>query len=347
MNRARLSSLDAISTQPTSLNNVDTILRIHADSECSICLAEYQKPNIISLCVNQHHFCKTCLVQYLQNLIAEFKIENIKCPQDGCTEVFSKELIQQILDEETFQKYEAMLLTKITNKNTSTKICPKPGCSVPYTVHKGSKHTVCECGTKICNNCGNFLHKGKNCLEALDLEFEAFSKLNEIKFCVMCKSLVTRVEGCSHITCPICDYEWCWLCGREYSITHQKDCPKTWSPEPPKLVKSSRARFLKREGLRKFCNLLLIFWLCIEVLLLFLLIFIAGFACLVVWLEKDFQRMRNAIRRHKGEPISDKRWQTRDPNAFKYTNASRPQGLDQNVVIDMADINNIQNNNRR
>jgi len=340
MTQARPFSLGAISTQPNSLNNVDTVIQILGESECSICLTEYQKGDIINLCANQHHFCKTCLKQYLQNLINEFKIENMKCPQDGCRELFNKDLIQQILDEESFQKYEAKLLAKITNKNTDVKICPKPGCSVPYNVHKGSKFTTCECGTKICNNCNNFWHKGKNCLEALDLEFEAFSKQNEIKFCVMCKSLVTRVEGCSHITCPVCDYEWCWLCGREYSITHQKDCPKVWNPEPPKLVKSSRVRFLKHEGLRKFCNILLIFWLFIEVLILFVLIFIAGFACLVIWLEKDFQRMRNAIRRHKGEPTTEKRWQTRDPNAFRYTNASRPQGIDQqNVVIDIEDIN--------
>jgi len=54
--------------------------------------------------------------------------------------------------------------------------------------------------------------------------------------CIMCKTMVTRVEGCTHITCSICDYEWCWVCGREYSELHETKCLKTWSPLPPNII---------------------------------------------------------------------------------------------------------------
>ena len=61
---------------------------------------------------------------------------------------------------------------------------------------------------------------------------------------MICKSHVQRVEGCKHITCPICDYEWCWDCGRQYKPEHEQICPKKWSPMPPEL---SRKDIWKRE----------------------------------------------------------------------------------------------------
>lgn len=52
----------------------------------------------------------------------------------------------------------------------------------------------------------------------------------------MCKTVVDRVEGCTHITCPVCDYEWCWLCGHEYNQDHGKDCSRTWNPSVPQAL---------------------------------------------------------------------------------------------------------------
>ena len=32
------------------------------------------------------------------------------------------------------------------------------------------------------------------------------------------------MEGCDHMTCPICKYEWCWICGMKYkSYFHMLD----------------------------------------------------------------------------------------------------------------------------
>lgn len=29
-----------------------------------------------------------------------------------------------------------------------------------------------------------------------------------------------KVSGCNHMTCTVCRYEWCWLCGSTYSSIH-------------------------------------------------------------------------------------------------------------------------------
>jgi hypothetical protein len=39
--------------------------------------------------------------------------------------------------------------------------------------------------------------------------------------CPRCKTTIEKVSGCMHMTCPICNHEWCWTCGCDYkSIVH-------------------------------------------------------------------------------------------------------------------------------
>lgn len=33
-------------------------------------------------------------------------------------------------------------------------------------------------------------------------------------------ALVEKISGCNHMTCSVCSYEWCWLCGSTYSSVH-------------------------------------------------------------------------------------------------------------------------------
>lgn len=40
--------------------------------------------------------------------------------------------------------------------------------------------------------------------------------------CGMCSARVIKVpnEGCNHMTCANCGYQWCWLCGAKFSEDH-------------------------------------------------------------------------------------------------------------------------------
>ncbi|MFM7853917.1 MAG: hypothetical protein ACKO96_18840 [Flammeovirgaceae bacterium] len=31
--------------------------------------------------------------------------------------------------------------------------------------------------------------------------------------CPMCSVKISRTEGCNHMTCAFCKFEWCWVCG--------------------------------------------------------------------------------------------------------------------------------------
>jgi len=50
-----------------------------------------------------------------------------------------------------------------------------------------------------------------------------FAKNNFIKRCPKCSIITQKNEGCNHIICPKCNYQWCWLCNGEYSVEHYRE----------------------------------------------------------------------------------------------------------------------------
>jgi len=62
--------------------------------------------------------------------------------------------------------------------------------------------------------------------ELLDL-----NKDKEIyKQCPRCRIIIEKSDGCNHMTCAHCDYQFCWLCLSEYTEHHFaaynfKGCP--------------------------------------------------------------------------------------------------------------------------
>ncbi len=215
-------------------SNDDSDTTAYSDfDECPVCMTLGDENEVYWLFECNHYFCTTCLVKYLETQISEGNVLKIKCPQDCCERLLADSLLEKILDKPTFEKYQQAFLQKIHNKNSKVKFCPKSGCSKPFTPDMTTPYTLCSCEAKICNVCCNFRHEGRNCFEALDRDFELFAQENDVKFCVMCKTVVQKVEGCVHITCPICDYEWCWLCGQEHTEQHAWNCKRIWDPLPP------------------------------------------------------------------------------------------------------------------
>ena len=41
-----------------------------------------------------------------------------------------------------------------------------------------------------------------------------------MKQCPICKIYTEKNEGCNHMTCTECKFQWCWLCEGEYNENH-------------------------------------------------------------------------------------------------------------------------------
>ena len=180
-----------ISTEQSPLSNQQNFNYF----QCPICFSYDFEDKLLQLTECGHIFCRSCIKDYLETEIASFKVLKIKCPQEDCQYNLKENLIGKILDKETFENYQRLVLQKMSHRTSAIKYCPKPGCLKPFTPSKSSPYSICHCQTLICNLCGDYWHEGKACLEALDPEFEIYAKENNLKYCIMCRSVIDRVEG--------------------------------------------------------------------------------------------------------------------------------------------------------
>lgn len=119
-----------------------------------------------------------------------------------------------------YEKYLKFKENIDVNLNPLLKWCPKADCN--RYVSKGKKRkVVCDCGTEVCFTCGAQWHGRLKCNEAMDKEFFAWaSKSGNVSNCPKCKVRVQKTEGCNHMTCRQCNYQWCWVCGGKYTSNH-------------------------------------------------------------------------------------------------------------------------------
>ena len=49
--------------------------------------------------------------------------------------------------------------------------------------------------------------------------------MNNVHRCPKCASTFEKVSGCPHMSCIICNYTWCWVCGSDLKSKFHNDTP--------------------------------------------------------------------------------------------------------------------------
>ena len=182
---------------------------------CEICqenfaLKDHKKISNIP-CV--HSYCYTCWFLYIKEQIESSKVKKMKCLNYECDNNLSEKFIFQILEKnqklsEKYKKYKLRL--EILN-DPNKKFCPHPGCEEYVERPKNdTKEVKCKKGHQFCYQCLSKVHSG-NCDIQLEKDFKIWKKGKIIKQCPKCKIWTEKNEGCNHMTCVECQYQWCWL----------------------------------------------------------------------------------------------------------------------------------------
>ena len=193
--------------------------------ECGVCgdTIEYQDQYKVKISCN-HSFCLDCWENYLKEKINNANVAKISCMQHGCSVVLSKEFIRKILNNDDiymkkYDKFEERQKLLMSDKNI--KFCPTPDCDgYAERKNKNIKYVKCNFGHDFCFECLNAPHGDKKCEELIDKGFEDWKSHKIVKRCPKCKMWTEKNEGCNHMTCVECKFQWCWLCQKEYKYGH-------------------------------------------------------------------------------------------------------------------------------
>ena len=186
-------------------------------NECEVCYDELnnEEKDLNSMPCG-HLFCTNCWFNYLKTSITEAKVEKIKCMEHGCSEFVSEDFILNHIEgnDDLIAKYNKFKKRAEIIKDKNKKICPNPDCESFLQKSSTSKYVECENGHKYCFDCL------KPCDQTLEKQFLKWKKGKRVKRCPRCQMYTEKNEGCNHMTCISCKYQWCWLCEGEYRYDH-------------------------------------------------------------------------------------------------------------------------------
>ena len=119
-----------------------------------------------------------------------------------------------------------------------------------------NKYVKCENGHKFCFECLRPWHGDDSCEKSLEKEFLNWKKNKNLKRCPKCKIYIEKNEGCNHMTCSNCKFEWCWLYEGKYEYGHynQGKCKGLQFSRVRNVEEANRISFIDK--IDRCCNIL-------------------------------------------------------------------------------------------
>ena len=191
--------------------------------ECPVCGDEFlvNKKNTVKEC--GHSFCNGCWYDFLSIKIKENKLPSIKCLDFKCESKLNDEFIISLLNSEInlIKKYKKYKLELEVINDPNKKLCPFPNCNSFLQLKDiKNQYVFCENNHTYCFECLQEPHGNLPCNEKMDKNIIEYAKNNFVKKCPNCSIITEKQNGCNHITCAKCQYQWCWLCNKKYENNH-------------------------------------------------------------------------------------------------------------------------------
>ena len=182
-----------------------------------------------------HSACMSCLSEWLKHQVKnEFAgLHDLKCmdpsccgkPKSAATAKHSHAPhialadAKTLLDSETWERCNQITLEKHLTSSPGFRWCTR--CDAGGIVPKGCDKVPCSnCKTNLVASVSGFSEHRRS---------DAWKNINS-KDCPKCGAPTQKNGGCSHITCRVCRYEWCWICmgkyqGRYTTLARATVCP--------------------------------------------------------------------------------------------------------------------------
>ncbi|XP_028984300.1 ankyrin repeat and IBR domain-containing protein 1-like [Betta splendens] len=241
--RSSITSPDQISLMPTDDDS----------SLCGICMSSisvFEEPVDMSC---GHEFCRACWEGFLNLKIQEGEAHNIFCPAYDCYQLVPVEVIESVVSKEMDRRYLQFDIKAFVENNPAIRWCPVAGCERAVRLNTQGPGTStsdslsfpllqapavdCGKGHLFCWECRGEAHEPCDCetwkmwlqkvsemrpeelagvSEAYEDAANCLWMLTNSKPCANCKSPIQKNEGCNHMQCAKCKYDFCWICLEEW-----------------------------------------------------------------------------------------------------------------------------------
>ncbi|KAK8868845.1 hypothetical protein PGQ11_007423 [Apiospora arundinis] len=211
-------------------------------------ILSFPTKEILPECEHDHDICRECLATFISTQIqsrGHGVVDNIICATPDCSHRYSHEEIRCLAAPEVFATYDRYATINSVRDLPNFRGCLRDGCDGgglydgPAEVagetppelllpSKDPNNIMCiECGYHMCFTCQTPWHKGLRCAEATAQREHGdphYGRTQDwlaqnTKPCpgAGCGVQVAKGEGCFHMTCSRCRFEFCWECLADWS----------------------------------------------------------------------------------------------------------------------------------
>ncbi|KAF2277504.1 uncharacterized protein EI97DRAFT_295503 [Westerdykella ornata] len=242
------------STTPT-LRSVEVIDRQVDLAVCQVCReakvsSAYPIRQCTAKCTHPPHTCIDCVRDWIASCIRYKGWDQCVCPE--CRESLDYQDVKFFVSEDLFLRYDNMAARAALSKIPAFYWCLSTDCSSgqihPWPLSSHAPFVCIACKYTYCLNHPSVpYHAGLSCEEydaLVDAPTSASStgehsglqartvqeRLDEQmareigRRCpnALCGWWVEKSEGCDHITCYKCQFEWCWECGAPFAVINRR-----------------------------------------------------------------------------------------------------------------------------
>lgn len=230
VNRIKEAKYEGTSKNLIDLNEEDTLTK--EINYCPVCMEGINSEDFFALDCG-HLICRGCITNFIRIHIRDKTSITYFCLFGNCKNEYTSEMIAEFICNEDWIKYKALVrkkeIWKIHLENNKNLVnCPYPDCEELVQINNFnlgiSTYDVCASNHRFCTKCRCLLsnHSSLNCSNFVKLMLEEIpeSKRWMFKQCPRCNIIIEKNEGCNHMTCTVCQYEFCWICLEKYEPSH-------------------------------------------------------------------------------------------------------------------------------
>ncbi|KAL6748380.1 hypothetical protein V8C86DRAFT_2879354 [Haematococcus lacustris] len=196
---------------------------------CMVCFDTFPLSEMRSAAC-RHHYCSTCWRGYVKNAIANGPASlDLRCPTPKCKACVPADLILSVAEPADAERWSTFALRSFVEDNRNMSWCVGQGCeaAVECKVDRAADEALdvsCSCcGATFCFSCHEDAHRPVRCAVVRQWVTKNSAESENVtwiiantKPCPKCHRPIEKNQGCMHMTCSQCKYEFCWLCQGEW-----------------------------------------------------------------------------------------------------------------------------------